>query len=325
LRDKEFTCARFGTTSLGGRCKTCSAFQAKTTATGQLKPTRVIRYDHHNLYPKAPGVRFNPSIIESGDGYLFCWRHGWAGCQVWACRLDKDFRPIGDAKMLNLTQHGANMGREDPRFFRRGNALWLWYIGVTKARHRVFTNVCYAKVDEHTLEVTAKYLPHYPFRMEWEKNWPLWDYNGHLFASYNLCPHRVLRIDGNMTRSYESTWTSRWTGGEMRGGASPVRVGEEYYSFFHGLTYQPNDRRLYNVGCIVFEARPPFKVKRYTPDPLDVADPKTCPPGQYADVLFTCGSVKVGDHWALSMGVHDRWSEIRFYDAAEVERRLVSV
>jgi predicted GH43/DUF377 family glycosyl hydrolase len=325
LRDKEFTCARFGTTSLGGRCKTCSAFQAKTTATGQLKPTRVIRYDHHNLYPKAPGVRFNPSIIESGDGYLFCWRHGWAGCQVWACRLNKEFKPVGEAKELGLTQQGANKGREDPRWFRFRGKLHLWYIGVTSGKRGTFTNVCYARVNEQTLEVEKRFLPHYPMRQFWEKNIAFFDFNGMLFASYTVCPHRVWRVDGNQVLSYESKWSHKWSGGEMRGGASPVRVGDEYFHFFHGLMMQANGRRLYNVGLVVYEARPPFKVKRYTPDPLDVADPKTCPPGQYADVLFTCGAVKVGDQWALSLGVHDRWSEIRFYDAAEVERRLVAV
>jgi predicted GH43/DUF377 family glycosyl hydrolase len=189
----------------------------------------------------------------------------------------------------------------------------------------VWTNVCLARVDEKTLEVQEKYLPHYPHRREWEKNWSAWSYEGLMFASYSISPHRVLRIDGNETRSYETKWSHKWSGGELRGGASPVRVGDEFFHFFHGLTTQANGRRLYNVGCVVYEARPPFKVKRYTPDPLDVADPKTCPQGQYADVIFTCGAVKVGDQWALSMGVHDRHCEIRFYSAEEVERRLVTV
>jgi predicted GH43/DUF377 family glycosyl hydrolase len=226
--------------------------------------------------------------------------------------------------MLNLTQRGAEAGREDPRWFRHKGQLWLWYTGVTGNRRRTVTNVCTARVDEKTLEVQEKYLPHYPHRRDWEKNHSMWDFNGMLFASYSVSPHRVLRIDGNQTRSYETKWdSSRWSGGEMRGGASPVRVGDEYFHFIHGLI-EPNRRRRYCMGLVCYEARPPFKVTRYTPDPLEWADLER-KHDNYCDVFWPAGAVLKNGEWIIAAGLHDRWCEIRTYNAKEVERRLVPV
>jgi predicted GH43/DUF377 family glycosyl hydrolase len=323
LRDKEFACRKHGTTSLGGRCKTCPDFKADPEA-GVVQPTRVIRFDHHNLCPGAPGVRFNPSLIESGDGYLLAWRHGWQGCQIFACRLDREFRPTTPAKQLDLYQKGANLGREDPRWFRHKDGLHLMYTGVSARRRQVFTNVCFARVNEDTLATEDRFLPEYAGRNQWEKNWTFFDHGKELYAVYTISPHRVLKIESNHARLlFETPWEHRWSGGELRGGASPVLHHGEWYSFFHGLVTR-NGRRRYNVGVYTFRAAPPFDVLRYTPHPIELAR-LTDVHDNYCEVTFPGGAVHVGGQWVIAVGMHDRWSEIHCFDAAEIERRLVRV
>lgn len=285
----------------------------------QTTAKRIIKYDHSNLFPGSPGVRFNPSIIASGDGYLFAWRTGWAGSQVYACRLDADFRPVGEAKMLRLRMRASGFGREDPRWFRLNGKLHLMYIGVVGQLGP--TNVCFARVNEDTLDVEDKFHPAIPGRQDWEKNHAYFDVNGIAHAVYTIVPHRILRIEGRKAEFVAETPTNvSWSGGRICGGASPVLVGNEWYHFFHGST-EWNGRRRYNMGCYTFENKHPWRVLRFSPHPLDEAS-ITDKHDHGCDVLFSGGAVPVGDEWVIAHGIHDRWSEIRFYDRAWVEDQL---
>lgn len=284
---------------------------------------RVIRFDHKNLFPGAPGLRFNSSIIASGDGYLFAWRTGWEGSQVYAGRLDAAFQPVGEAKMLKLRMRkAAGFGREDPRWFRLNGKLHLMYIGVAGSLGP--TNVCFARINEETLETEDRFHPAIPRRQSWEKNHSYYDVDGVAHAVYTIVPHRIIRVEGRKASFVAETPTViEWLGGRICGGASPVLVGDEWYHFFHGST-EWNGRRRYNMGCYTFENRHPWKVTRFTPHPLDEAD-ITQPHDNHCDVLFPGGAVLAGDEWIIAQGTHDRWSELRFYDRAWVETQLEPV
>jgi predicted GH43/DUF377 family glycosyl hydrolase len=293
----------------------------------RCKHTRpAIRFDHHNLFPKGqpngcPGVRFNPSIIASGDGYLFVWRHGWAGCNLYACRLDADFRPVGTATRLKLRKSWCKYGREDPRWFRLNGKLHVSYTGVVGNQGP--TNVCFARVNEQTLEVEDKWHPRIPGRQAWEKNHAYFDYQGIAHAVYSIHPHRILRVEGSQSMfvaETRGTIRDRWQGGRLCGGASPVLHNGKWWHFFHGST-EWNGRRQYNAGLAVFSAEPPFAIERFTPYPVDVANPfEEHDAG--CDVLFPGGAVCLGDEWVIASGAHDRWAELRFYDAAWLESQL---
>jgi predicted GH43/DUF377 family glycosyl hydrolase len=186
------------------------------------------------------------------------------------------------------------------------------------------TNVLFARINEDSLTVDDVFFPKLPGRKLWEKNWQMFDRKGICHAIYSIAPWKVLRIEGNHAEFvHEEQCRMNWSGGRLCGGAAPVLHNGAYYSFFHGST-ERNGRRLYNTGCIVFAPNPPFSILRYTPDPIDVADPTTCPHDQYADVLFCGGAVRVGNVWCLAHGIHDRWSELRFYPVDEIERQLVN-
>lgn len=290
----------------------------------------VLTYDHTTLYPGLPGKRFNPSVIAWEGGYVFCWRDGWKGSDLWACRMGKDFRPVGDAVKLDIVHPDANYGREDPQLYVHDGQLEVALVGVLGHGGRVTqTHVLYAKLNAD-LTVSRVFAPKAPgvHPNQWQKNWQWFSWGGERYAVYSISPHRVLRVCGDWCGWLPDTQPPfQWPGGEMRGGASPVRVGDEYWCFFHDRVKGRAGRDQYRVGLYTFEAKPPFRVQRYIPHPILAADPLTQPAAErnYCDVLFPRGAVRDGADWVLSCGVHDRFTELHRLSAANLERQLLRI
>lgn len=251
--------------------------------------------------------------------YLYAFRNGWSGSNIFIAELDENFRPTERWAKLELGKRGARVGREDVRLFRLNGKLHCSYTGYTGRK----TNVLFARINETTLRVEDVFFPQIPGRQGWEKNHAYFDYKGTAHAVYSVNPHKILRIEGDRAEwAHETPFTGQWSGGYMRGGASPVLHNGEWYHFFHGGWDRPGGR-VYNIGVYTFSPQPPFKILRYSPYPIDVADPKTKPPDQYCPVVFPGGAVRRGNGWAVAMGVHDRWGEIRFYSDELVEGALI--
>lgn len=252
--------------------------------------------------------------------YWYAFRNGWAGSNIYICELDENFKPTEKWAKLDLGKKGSRVGREDPRLFRLNGKLHLSYTGYEGRR----TNVLFARIDEKTLKVEDVFFPQIPGRAKWEKNFAFFDYQGIAHAVYSINPHKILRIEGNSAEwAYETPFNGTWSGGYMRGGASPVLHNGEWYHFFHGATYV-NGKRRYNTGVYTFRTEPPFDILRYTPDPIDEADIQQ-EHTNYCHVLF-CGGVLYRDgQWITANGIHDRWSELRFYDAEMIEKLLIPI
>lgn len=266
---------------------------APWNAHGGIAPSKLVaRFDEKNLAPEIAGLRFNSSIIDYEDGYLFSFRTGWAGSMICLVRLDKAFQPVGDAWQLDLTRSEAGFGREDARLFRFNGRIHVAYVGVVRPRGKIKTNMLYARLG-NDLRVEANFFLRIPNRSEWVKNISFFDFNGTLFAIYSIAPHRILRVEGEQASwAYETPTPAPWRSGEMRGGASPVLVGDEWYHWFHARR-EANRHRIYQMGCYTFTNKPPFHITRITPTPLMEADPKTKPEGQYCSCIFPCGSVLI--------------------------------
>lgn len=307
-----------------GAARTCAACPDYSVAPNVPGPTVLARYDETNLFAGLPGRRFNPGLIEWGDGYVFCWRDGWKGSNLWACRMDRAFRPAPGARAvrLDINHPDANYGREDPQLFVHDGRLHVALVGVVGAGRRVSrTAVLYARLSD-ALAVEAVYAPRAPGVpvSQWQKNWQWFSHGGSLYAVYSVTPHRVLRVDGERA---EWVWSepvnAPWVGGEIRGGATPYRVGHEFYCFFHDKVQR--NKLFYRVGCYTFSADPPFRPLRMTSVPLIESNPATNP-GNYCDCVFPRGAVRDDDSWVLSCGVHDRFTELYRLRFGDVEAAL---
>lgn len=278
-----------------------------------------VRFDHNNLCVGVGGLRFNCSMVKYGDGYLLCFRNGWEGSELFMVKLNSEFKEEDFWPLFPLNHYEANFGREDPRLFWHRGRLHVSYIGVS-TNGGFHTSQLYARLTED-FRVEEVFYPHYSKRTFWEKNWVFFSYDNQLYAVYTVNPHRVLKIDGNVAKlAYEESWSPEREGGEMRGGASPILLDDEWYSFYHdNVALNVTHRKRYRTGLYTFSNTPPFRPKRYVPGMLLEATPTK---NNYADVVFPGGAVLENGQWAVAHGVHDRSSEIYFFDASVVERSL---
>ena len=286
---------------------------------------QAIRFDEKNLAPSTGGQRLNASILPTGDGWLMAYRQTWGYANVRLVRLDKEFNPVSDPVQLPLDYPNAtNIGKEDPRLFWHKGKPHVWYIGWNGNKSKLWNraNVLFARINEETLKVEDKFFPQIPGRNSWEKNHAYFDHEGELYTVYSTSPtHKVFRVECNkVLATYETPTQVNWRYGYIRGGASPVLHNGEYYHFFHGMIERGNEkRRLYTIGVACFEAKPPFKITRITHEPLQIAEDN---PGGDIEVIFPGGAHFVDGRWVIMCGMHDEWSEVRFYSEKQVEDAL---
>lgn len=285
---------------------------------------RRVRIPDETLPKQPSGFAFNGSLFVYQGRNLLAYRSGWAGSMIYVAELRDlvSYDPVRSTA-LALQHPLANYGREDPRLFVHKGRLHVSFIGVQGRGWRtgITTHQLYARLHDD-LTVEQVYAPAYAGRQAWEKNWSFFESDGRLYAVYSIAPHRVLLIDGDRAElAHESSHRWPWTGGELRGGAPPGRLGDEFFHFFHGCTGAHSTRR-YNVGCYTFSPWPPFRILRRTVNPLSWDDPATKPRDQYCPTVFPSGAVRDGDTWKVSCGIHDRWLEVWEWPARQVETAL---
>lgn len=265
---------------------------------------------------------FNGSLIKYKGQHLLAYRQGDG---VHLAVLD-DHWTVRSTRRLALWHEKAALRQEDPRLFVWRGRLCVSFTGVerdlTEPKYGLATSVLYAtlapEIDWQPLDI---FYPHYEGRTAWEKNWAFFDHGGSLLAVYSIKPHRVLVIEGDSAKlAYETETPHTWTGGHMRGGAPPVRVGDEYYHFFHGRVGISHEAT-YNTGCYVFEGEPPFRVVRMSRHPIQWAD-QLGKVEVKAAVVFVGGAQLEGRTWVLSQGVHDRGLEVAWFDKQKVEATM---
>lgn len=153
-----------------------------------------------------------------------------------------------------------------------------------------------------------------------EKNWIWFFHNDLPHLVYLTKPHTVVRFDKKFEaqQTYETEWDARmWKFGEPRGGTPPVRIGNEYWSFFHSSTPWKTVRRQYHMGVYAFEAQYPFRITRISPSPILSGSIKDPWGPKKPLVVFPCGAVMENGKWLVTLGVNDiasAWIEIPHED-----------
>ncbi len=286
-----------------------------------LPPLRTTRV--HGLVASEKDDGFNASILRYQGRLLLAYRSGWEGSQILVAELSEDFQPTRSVPLV-IRHQLSRSGREDPRLFVHRGKLHVAFVGFVAAGGK--THMLYARLTDG-LEVEHVYAPEYAGRV-WpkEKNWSFFEWSGELFAVYSIAPHVVLHVRGDHAYPFAETAVKLpWGGGHLRGGASPVLVGGEFWHWFHGAQDSAGFRR-YSVGVVAFEARPPFRPTRISPAPLLWANDSTVPAEQpHKSITFPCGSVLEGGVWTISAGTHDAWVDVHEWPHAEVERSMVNV
>lgn len=295
-------------------------------------PLKFTPIDSARLAPSYDNTKFNASILRYRDYLLMAYRCGQGGSQIHVAHLGDDLQPT-HSEMLGLMHPLSLNSREDPRLFVYRDRLHCSFIGVLgdpgngKPGN---THQLYARLTDD-LPVEEIFYPYYPQRHPtWEKNWTFFDHDGQLYTIYSTQPHVVLRVNDDMTTEIAGNepFTLPWHGGLIRGGASPVRVGDEYWCWVHGKANRghptPTGRAtttVYSLGLYTFDAAPPFAPRRIIEQPLVWGDERTrgsC----WCAVVFPCGATRDGDRWLVSAGIHDTTISVFEFSHRHLERSL---
>ena len=256
----------------------------------------------------------NPSLLRFDGRLLFAWRAAEFGCSIYLSELKEDWGSMADLIRLELP------GRvEDPRLFVFKGRLWIAFTcldtggGYSQGIARLTSS--FQAAEFFRLESPIGFLR--------EKNWEFFDYEGELFAIHSIQPHLIGRVRGARLVDISSVNEKYdWNFGLPRGGSPPIRVGDEYFCFFHS-SYTHDERKVYVTGVHTFEAKPPFLLARWDPEPLSVAgvDHRTNGPL----VVFPGSAFLEGSDWIIAYGWHNSQCRILRVPAEVVNARLMPV
>lgn len=322
VRVKTFACAKFGGCSIEKDVglKVCGDCHEKQPL--ELHAARKWR-DIGSAFPMNKR-KFNSSVIRYRDRLVMasriCEWQGWSAGRLAVGYLSEDFRSAKEVHYLNTVHERSMFGAEDPRLFIHQDRLHIAFSGVMASEAGPVVSQLYARLTE-SLEIEEVFYPELRGRQPWEKNWGFFSHGDELLAVYKIGGHIVLRIDGNRAEvAYQSPAPKFPAGiGEQRGGASPVKRGNEWYSFFHDV--QDHERREYNLCWYTFEDKPPFRINRIGKAPLFSATKKHRPNEFTPDVFFPCGAYLDTANWCwqVSGGYYDQWSMMLSFDVNQLE------
>ncbi|MEG3166313.1 hypothetical protein U1701_17125 [Sphingomonas sp. PB2P19] len=286
---------------------------------------------------------FNPAVIADGDGMLAFYRVVRAdlGRRIAACRLDADGVAIpGSAIPFSDMIRSYNPWYADPRAYLLGGKCYVyWNTGYPEhGDNQQFL----IEVDRPTLRPVGGPIEMMldGTRQRIEKNWILFEQGADLYAIYSISPHRILRARDRSERRivFEDAVTTWWDSiallrrfGPPRGGAQPVANGAYLYHFCHASSGYPSGS-CYVAQCYEFENRPPFRLTRFTFEPLPLPNPRAdrfvLPKlnKRVTSVVYPSGNIAVGKGDVLvSYGVNDEAAFVATIPFADIDRALQPV
>lgn len=275
------------------------------------------------------GAKFNGCLVRHEGRLLLSYRaihrfvppvFRWS--RIYIAGLSEDYRPLW-SKALRVPEQDRlppDASIEDPRLFAYRGQLYCTYV------------VCTHNWDRARQEVTrldAGYDAAAPFvpprhRHPIEKNQVFFESEGGLYCVY--APHE-LHVLGERAFVQVTRWPlMKWPYGVPHGSTAPALFRGEWYSFFHSFTLPADNPfwtfRHYHVGVYTFEARPPFRVLRYTPHPILSARDESPKAANLPHVIFPSGAFVEGDRWVVSAGINDSECRILHVPVEEIESRL---
>lgn len=290
---------------------------------------------------------FNPSIVRREDGIWLIVRgsephpQGFQFGQnsIWAFELDDTGKVPKRGIRLRWRDSLPDQHYEDPRGFYHpgidqtiiGACTFIWY------PNRTWTGAhqCIGSFDEQweCSKVDFPMIGGSPGRIEmitdkkkYEKNWLPFLHDNKLHILYKANPWNVVGYGQTWSEKYPYTGEGvAWAYGDIRGGTSPVKVGDKYFTFPHSSLMWRGRYRRYYAGAMAFDASPPFTPRLITPEPLLRGSQNDVWAQKKPLVIFPCGALYNKGTWLITCGVNDMkaaWVEIPHED---ILKRMVEI
>ncbi len=281
-------------------------------------PCQYFDFSHSNL-PQRPGLDyFNCTLVDRADGRFLIvrrseWRDGmpYGMNDLVAFKLDGTMPTQGIP--IQMPQYYPQEHFEDPRAIQLGDRTFIsacnfvWAPRYSGAHQMIGECNGDWKAKRRIDPVYRGNGAHCYNNNRSEKNW-LWffhDDKPHLIYLSSPLTIAVFNEVFQYQREYQ-TPALPWHYGEIRGGSPPVRVGDEYWTFFHSsVPWEVRGTRRYHMGAFAFTVTAPFKMTRITKLPLLSGSPYDKYDHPKPLVVFPCGALHRAGQWLISFGVND--------------------
>lgn len=329
---------------LGIPCHTKAGKRVTTVDGTPVKDCQscTLRDEMHVATAKRPRLpvpegHFNPSMLLYRGDLILATRDNWGHSHVALWKLTNtqadwsgswSAAPIGSY----ASNHVEAPKLEDPRLFLaphpdHGIPVLHSMFNLPDGHPPKKVNVGYVRFAKDLSGIEHTEVFRSPRDNAYEKNWVPFVHGGSLHWVYSSKPDHVVIDEAGR---HVTPNPLPWAGGVIRGGAAPVLHHEPdgsgvYYHFFHGCLKRVQGS-VYTLGCLVFEAKPPFRVLRQTPRPLAWPDR----PGEGENVikrfvLWPGGVVPYAGHWHVAYGIDDTYCRIDRIPFATVENAMTDV
>lgn len=286
-------------------------------------------------FPDSDYVYYNPSLAQfKGQRWLFTRRALPQGnaefSDVVAWRLNCQLAPKEMVKP-QLPNRFIREQWEDARAIPHGDKLLMnccnYVQGKTFAGHQhlVLLNEDWATVDNWE----PVYMRNAPMAQakKPEKNWVFFEHEGVPHLVYSTIPHRVVEMPWRKVGKEHVTHKANllWRYGEPRGGTPPVRVGDEYFSFFHSSMPWRVRNRKYYAGAYAFKAEPPFTITRMSSVPFLYGSERDPVRSHLPYCVFPAGAFFENGVWTMTFGVNDcrsAWMRIPHFELLQTLRKI---
>ncbi len=287
-----------------------------------------------------PGIDyFNPGIIERPDGLWLLTRASGLHPQgfmygqnaIIAFKLSDNGKQPCYGKVLKWPVDNPQQHFEDPRGFYHpsigqtliGCCTFLWDgPGAWSGPHQAFGAFdeewnC-KKMDYPVIGGNPGTMEKITAHKDYEKNWLWFLADGNLVLLYKANPWTAIVFGNRWSEKQEIKIPGvTWPYGEIRGGTTPVKVGDLYFTFHHSSLPWKGRYRRYYAGCLAFDAKPPFTPRLITNEPLLIGSQNDRWSQRKPLVVFPCGALYKNETWLVTLGVNDlisAWLELPHKD-----------
>jgi predicted GH43/DUF377 family glycosyl hydrolase len=288
----------------------------------------------HTRNLAAGDYHFNAALFNHREETYMAYRvnQGFHKAEIYINRVNDKYHGVGEPILLNIPNvtGSAFPMFEDPRMFWYNRELYcaftflriegnaqnqglvklgrhfqveeLWYLDYKNNRNAAILN-------PRTVMHPGGYLINEAPTETYEKNWQFFEHKGSLNFVYQIKNHLVAEADlenSNVSAEYIVKKPTVWSWGELRGGTPPVLIDRKYWSFFHSsMPYNKQGKKLYHMGVYVFDAKPPFKPRLISSEPILSGNPKAKKVLWKNVAVFPCGAIFNGTDWVVSYGYND--------------------
>ncbi len=270
---------------------------------------------------------FNPGIIERPDGLWLLTRASglhpmgfmYGQNAIIAFKLNDNGKQPCYGKVLQWPVDNPEQHFEDPRGFYHpaigqtliGCCTFMWNgPGDWTGPHQAFGAFdeewnC-KKMDYPLIGGNPGTMEKIKAHKDYEKNWLWFLHEGSLVLLYKANPWTVVVFGNRWSEKQEIKIPGvTWPYGEIRGGTTPVRVGDMYFTFHHSSLPWKGRYRRYYAGCLAFDAKPPFTPRLVTSEPILIGSQNDTWAQRKPLVVFPCGAIYKNETWLVTLGVND--------------------